>query len=604
MRLKTKILSLNVTTIITLAILISGINFYFSTRQVKQISTVTKDAIMKNKKNELEHLVEITASMVKSFSTVDEPEDFKRDILLTDLEQLRFSETGYYFGFDMSESQPKWLFHGVKTERRGKDLDLSSFKDANGKLYIKEMVDVAMADGSGFVVYVHENPLTNHEDEKLGYAIYLPEQKWVIGTGFYIEDINEDVGSIQSKIKKLFHHQSLTTYTSFIIIGIILSIISIIFSGFISKPILDLKNNLNKIADGDLNVEIKITTKDEIGELGTTFNKFASNLKEIIFNIKEMSQHVEEQNLELFEIMENIVYGKDSKSFSSNKGFIERGIAQLDEQITEVLDNVRNQTASSEESLASLEEISSTSDNMAENTKEASDAFEVTSKLISSNLSDIENMSNGMQSINESVSQTNDEIEKLKILSIDIENILTSINSISEQTNLLALNAAIEAARAGEAGRGFAVVADEIRKLAEGTGQETKKIESIINQIQTEVENVKQSGEASSEKVVEGLELMKISQENTVKISDLTNQNSAQISEIRNSSHEQSLASREITDAITSITESSTEIESLSHDTSEISKEIQHILMERQQTVEELARMAKELKKDLDFFKI
>lgn len=97
----------------------------------------------------------------------------------------------------------------------------------------------------------------------------------------------------------------------------------------------------------------------------------------------------------------------------------------------------------------------------------------------------------------ESTNKVAENVNSLLEKSQFIGNILNTIMNISEQTNLLALNAAIEAARAGEAGRGFAVVAEEIRKLSEETGNATKNIEGILNDIGLEIESTKDSMDSS-----------------------------------------------------------------------------------------------------------
>ena len=604
MKLKSKIISLNLFSIIILGILIAGINFYFVSKQLHEVSSLTRTKFIEQKKSELKNLVITAESIIKNdISHITSDKNVQKNIIINELENMRYGTDGYFFAYDTSGTKITYAFHGINKDWAGNAVDLEK-KDNNGKKYLKEMIKGAMENGEQFVDYIFYNPTSQKDEEKLAYALYIPQENIIVVTGFYIEDINQNINQLMTNLKLLFSEQNIITNIIFIIVAVVLIILSLLFSNKISKPINNLKSSLEKVAEGYLNIDINIKSKDEIGELGKTFNSFTQNLKETMIKIKDMSHQVEYENMKLAQIMDNIINGHETKGAKNKEGYIEKGIIHLNKQIEEILDNVRNQTASSEESLASLEEISATSDNMSANTKKAVKDFLETQKLINDNLNDIENMGSGMEDISQSVQKTNVEIEKLKNLSTDIENILNAINGISDQTNLLALNAAIEAARAGEAGRGFAVVAEEIRKLAEGTSEETKKIEKIINIIQSEVESVKTSGDLSKEKVYKGLELMDISRENTVKISELTESNNNQINEIMSFSFEQSTASKEITGAITTITESSIQIESLSHDTSTISMEIQNLLIERKENVEELHKMAIELKKDLEFFKI
>ncbi|NIQ11044.1 MAG: chemotaxis protein, partial [Gammaproteobacteria bacterium] len=92
----------------------------------------------------------------------------------------------------------------------------------------------------------------------------------------------------------------------------------------------------------------------------------------------------------------------------------------------------------------------------------------------------------GMDVIREHIQETSKRIKRLGESSQEIGDIVALINDIADQTNILALNAAIQASAAGEAGRGFAVVADEVQRLAERSGNATKRIEALVKTIQTD----------------------------------------------------------------------------------------------------------------------
>src|SRR3546814_5107583 len=112
-----------------------------------------------------------------------------------------------------------------------------------------------------------------------------------------------------------------------------------------------------------------------------------------------------------------------------------------------------------------------------------------------------------MDSIRDQIQETSKRITRLGESSQEIGSIVELINDISEQTNILALNAAIQAASAGEAGRGFAVVADEVQRLAERASNATKRIETLVQAIQSDTNEAVSSMEQKTSEVVAGARL-------------------------------------------------------------------------------------------------
>jgi twitching motility protein PilJ len=113
----------------------------------------------------------------------------------------------------------------------------------------------------------------------------------------------------------------------------------------------------------------------------------------------------------------------------------------------------------------------------------------------------------GMDAIREQIQETSKRIKRLGESSQEIGAIVELINDIAEQTNILALNAAIQAASAGEAGRGFAVVADEVQRLAERAGNATRRIETLVQTIQSDTNEAVGSMEQTTAGVVNGARL-------------------------------------------------------------------------------------------------
>ncbi|MDX1770391.1 MAG: globin-coupled sensor protein [Planococcaceae bacterium] len=146
--------------------------------------------------------------------------------------------------------------------------------------------------------------------------------------------------------------------------------------------------------------------------------------------------------------------------------------------------------AISEETNASIQQLSAESDEIASFTKQGLFFVNSTEEKSQSGKLLLDQQSNQMKSILDSVTTLEETMTKLRISSQKISEIVGLVTSIADQTNLLALNASIEAARAGEHGRGFAVVADEVRKLAEETKSAVQSVSTLIQQTELSITNM------------------------------------------------------------------------------------------------------------------
>ncbi|WP_413527009.1 methyl-accepting chemotaxis protein [Marinilactibacillus psychrotolerans] len=254
-----------------------------------------------------------------------------------------------------------------------------------------------------------------------------------------------------------------------VVLIILTTVAMYVLASKITKPIRALNEEVKHVAEGDLSRQLTVTSKDETGELTTSFNLMVTSLQNLIVSVRE-SVHT-----------------------SSD------AVSQL--------------SAISEETMASSEQISRAIQDVAEGTTNAAAAAEESSNkttVLSEKLSALTVISDSLHQQSEKVDETNQKgSEKTSVLQVkaeqtdemighveevvqdlseqmtEVASVVGTIAAISEKTNLLALNASIEAAQAGEHGRGFAVVAEEVRKLAEQTAEATRDIRDSMKDIQT-----------------------------------------------------------------------------------------------------------------------
>ena len=380
-----------------------------------------------------------------------------------------------------------------------------------------------------------------------------------------------------------------------LVFAVLVSILALVVT---NKSIINPINSFGKIfkkgTNGELNEQIHLTSKDELEDLANDYNGFVTILGETVRDIKDLSVKVSSEN----EIV------SDSITALINGNSKIKGITDLYQDIEHVLDKVRNQTASSEESLAAAEEISKNGKDLLGNMEHMLKDLDNTLHKAKESYENINKVGKSIIDISQESEATSEEVSKLYNMSQGIGTIITAITSIAERTNLLALNAAIESARAGEAGRGFAVVADEIRKLAEQTNRETDKISEMISSIQSSVDAVKDKGQVMQRKVTDSTILSEESQKSIAEIMDLTDKNNSGVKALSNAVNDQIYASSEIMTAVNHIAENSIEIEELCTNTTHIAANIKKSMNENLEIIEDLKNKSKSLEKDLEFFKV
>jgi len=196
----------------------------------------------------------------------------------------------------------------------------------------------------------------------------------------------------------------------------------------ISKSILQAKQAIKSVSEGDLTIEISNYSRDEIGELLDYLKNMVDKLKEVLTFVSTASDHI----------------------FSAS---------------TQMSATSQQMSQGSQEQAASAEQISSSMEEMVSNIQQNTDNAKQTEKI---GLKAAEDIQEGSRAVNQTVDSMKRIAEKISI-----------IGEIARQTNLLALNAAVEAARAGDQGRGFAVVAAEVRKLAERSQSAASEINEL-----------------------------------------------------------------------------------------------------------------------------
>ncbi|MAY41973.1 MAG: hypothetical protein CMI05_06670 [Oceanospirillaceae bacterium] len=348
---------------------------------------------------------------------------------------------------------------------------------------------------------------------------------------------------LQEQVSNRIYLLVLITFSA-LVVG---ALFSRYMSRSISQPLQEAVMVTQRIADGDLNVQVDTQRKDEVSQLLKTLSETTQSLKRMIGEISNSSRDL----------------GNSTEKLSMTASESFAGISK--------------QQAETDQVATAMEEMAYSVSEVAGNAAQAAEAAEQANSDAAQGHEVVQLTQAAIQELANSVTETESQIEDLETQSLNIGGILDVIRDIAEQTNLLALNAAIEAARAGDQGRGFAVVADEVRGLAQRTQHSTQEIQNLIERLQT-------GAKSAVNAMQQGKERAEISVENAVKAATaldaitgavgLINEMNMQIAD---AAKQQSSVAEEISQSISNVRGVTEMSANSASDTSQASAEIKTI---------------------------
>lgn len=302
--------------------------------------------------------------------------------------------------------------------------------------------------------------------------------------------------------------------STIVLVAALLSAILFLFGRSIARPIESLQSTIHQVNQGRLDARSNMTREDELGELSDAFDTL---LDEKVAQLSGAEQENDQLNESIVELLKSVaqlsrkdftvrvpvaedvtgavgdslnLLAKETGDALNEVRTISMKVAKVSMQVKDqtkmVMGETRKERKQAESAMDEIRIASSAMQKISSDAQQANQQADAAFGNTQVALDTVNESVQGINSIRETISETEKRIKRLGERSQEISGIVNLINSISERTHILALNASMHAASAGEAGRGFAVVADEVQRLAENAREATKEIGTLVNNIQVE----------------------------------------------------------------------------------------------------------------------
>jgi methyl-accepting chemotaxis protein len=398
----------------------------------------------------------------------------------------------------------------------------------------------------------------------------------------------------------------------------------VMFAQRITRPVNALMSVAERVGRGDLSQLVPVTSRDEIGQMAVTFNESIVRLRSLVQT--ETDRDDERRKRE--ELQQNIIKFLDTVVEIGKGDLTRRGEVSWDvlgnvvdainlmvEEISSIVGDVRQaalrvasgsqdtiritgelaeaaqaQTRDAVSVTRSVADVTVSVRQVADSADQSAKAARQVLQAASKGESAVRNSLASMQQIRAEVQTISKKIKSLGDRSLEISNIVNTIQDIAAQTHLLALNASIEAAGAGEAGLRFSVVADEVRKLAERATQATRDIGTLIKGVQVETQEAVVAMESGTREVESGYEVSLKAEEALQEIGKISQSSAELAAEISHASQTQVRGAEAAAGAVQAIAGAAVKTE--------------QGVQQSRKNVEQLARLAEELTAKLSRFKL